>query len=178
MLDWVASMSFRCVFPVVLLALLGAGSGSARAAADEGALLLDAVNALRASRGLSALLPDPRLACAARVHAQAMAREGFFDHDGGSDGGLMERLARAGYGYALAAENLAAGLPAPDEVVAEWLASPGHRDNLLEPAARQAGVGHATASGATFTDYWTLILAQPLAGAEAPVPAEGFCTRD
>lgn len=162
-------------------ALLAATPAAAEAAlrADGAPGLIAAVNAERARHGLAALAPEPRLACAAVVHSEAMAAERFVEHEGGRDGGLAQRLARAGYSYTLAEENVAAGMAAPEEAVAEWMASPGHRRNLLDPAVVEAGAGHAFApqDGQGFGHYWTLILAAPLRANAAPEPGAS-CERE
>jgi len=50
-----------------------------------------------------------------------------------------------------AAENLARGYPTADSTVAAWMASPGHRANILDPALTQVGVAAVYASG-----RWTI----------------------
>ena len=43
--------------------------------------------------------------------------------------------------YSAAAENLVDSAAGPDEVVAAWMDSPGHRANLLDPDLTEVGVG-------------------------------------
>jgi uncharacterized protein YkwD len=52
-------------------------------------------------------------------------------------------------------ENLAmfgGSAPTADAIVAAWMSSPGHRDNLLRGAFREAGIGivHNPAAGGVF----------------------------
>ena len=58
-----------------------------------------------------------------------------------------------------------AGAPAPEEVVDDWMQSPGHRRNILEAAFIHAGVGHAfrdpDRGRLQFRHYWTLLLGAP-----------------
>lgn len=153
----------RCLqaLSLALAVLLGSFSVSA-APDDEAARVIARVNDFRAAHGLAPVAADPILSKAAQLHAEAMAESGAFSHDG-PDGDLTERLRRAGYAFATAAENIGGGAPTPEETAAAWEQSPPHARNLLVPAVRDAGVGHAKASGPgqPFTDYWCLILAEP-----------------
>jgi uncharacterized protein YkwD len=90
-----------------------------------------------------------------------MAERGFFDHRGLDGKRVGERLTDAGYGFLFAGENLSAGIDNPDAVVKQWLRSDGHRRNLLEPRAREAGIGFVAAPRGPYRFYWTLILADP-----------------
>ena len=98
--------------------------------------MLDAVNTYRASRGRDAWLAEPGLAAVARAHSRSMAADGRFSHDG------FQRRAES-TGSALCVENLLHGPVPPAGAVQMWLRSNSHRDNLLEPAAKFAGVGMA-----------------------------------
>jgi uncharacterized protein YkwD len=98
--------------------------------------LLEAVNDFRASQGWGVWIADPGLAAVARAHSQSMAAEGRFSHDG------FQRRARS-TGSPLCVENLLQGRVPSTQAVQQWLRSGSHRDNLLEPAARFAGVGVA-----------------------------------
>jgi uncharacterized protein YkwD len=80
---------------------------------------------------------------AAGDHARDMARKKYFDH-GGSDGSQpKDRVRRAGYQSRLTGENIAYGPESAEEVVAGWLASPGHCANIMEPRFQDIGVGLA-----------------------------------
>jgi len=135
----------------------------ALAGGGEAAAVIAQVNAFRAAHGLAPVAAESRLTRAVQEHAEAMAASGAFVHDG-PDGNLTERMRRAAYAFATAAENIGAGARTPEETVAGWIQSPPHARNLLVPSVVDAGVGHAAASAnATrpFGDYWCLILAEP-----------------
>lgn len=125
------------------------------------AALFAAINNARARQGLGSLRADPRLAAAARAHAAAMAADDFFDHRGPDGAGLAARVVRAGYAYSRIAENLAAGHDRATDVVATWLLSEGHRRNLLDAEARDAGVGYvdspADPGRVRYHRYWVAI---------------------
>jgi uncharacterized protein YkwD len=146
------------MFAVILCRFLPA------AADDETARVIARVNEFRAEHGLAPVLPGARLSAAAQRQAEAMAAEHQLDHDG-PDGTLTQRMARAGYAFAVVAENIGGGTPSPEETVAAWIQSPRHARNLLVASVRDAGVGHALSSPgdpkARFGDYWSLILAEP-----------------
>ena len=136
---------------------------SIAAESDETTAIIERVNAFRIEHGLKPVSPDPKLMAAAQAHAEAMAKGGVFSHNG-PDGTLTERMVRAGYPYATAAENIGYGTRTAEETMAAWIQSPPHMRNLLEPSVRDAGVGHFTAAAKGHdpaTDYWCLILAEP-----------------
>jgi uncharacterized protein YkwD len=81
---------------------------------------------------------------AAIEHARDMARQKFFEHRGSDGSEPRDRVRRAGYLSRLTGENIAYGPESAEEVVAGWLASPGHCENIMEPSFRDIGVGVAT----------------------------------
>lgn len=98
-------------------------------------------NQERRRHGCPDLAYDDRLAQAAQAHSEAMARDDFFAHDGADGSTMASRIRNTGYRYQRIAENIAAGAATPAEVVAGWMASPGHRANILDCALREIGVG-------------------------------------
>lgn len=113
-----------------------------RSAADA-ARVLHLVNLHRARAGLGALSASAALSDAAHRFACDLARRTSLSHTGSDGADLRERLARAGAVAGLMAENVAAGQVSPEEVVADWMASPHHRDNILRPDLTQLGLGQA-----------------------------------
>ena len=138
---------------LVVTALLGAVS-LAQAAAPEGKIgrMLALVNTARAESGLAALTLEPRLMLAACRHAQDLAQGGPLSHRGRDGSDVSDRVLGSGYNFAMAAENLAAGVPTPDETVWLWLGSPGHRRNILTAEFDHAGIANI-AKG----DVWVLV---------------------
>ncbi len=124
--------------------------------------MLARVNHHRARLGLQALTPEARLAAAAQSHSEDMAARDFFDHQGSDGAQANQRVLRQGYRYRVAAENIAGGLASPEATVDRWMESPGHRDNILLPDIRHAGVGYVFLSddpgAARYRHYWTLTL--------------------
>jgi len=100
------------------------------------------INIERARRGLRALKPARRLMAAARYHAAYMARNDCYEHECSGGPKLFDRLHKAGYVTFRASENIHALPRTPGRVVKDWMNSPGHRANILDPRVREIGVGH------------------------------------
>jgi uncharacterized protein YkwD len=105
------------------------------------------VNQERAANGLPALAWASELWCAARAHSVDMATYNCFSHYGCLDNSAFwERIARCGYQLATGGENIGGGFPSPASVVQGWMASSGHRANILNPnlpALLDSRPGHA-----------------------------------
>ena len=124
-------------------------------------------NARRAEIGLGTLSPDQTLADAARRYSQKMRDMAFFAHDA-PDGETLEKRLPAGekFRYSQLGENLWSGQGALDwragslsmQATEDWILSPSHRDNLLEPAYEVAGVGVAVDLDQVFV---TMLYARP-----------------
>lgn len=113
----------RFLSVVMLLA-----AGPVWADAERDALAL--VNQARV--GCGALKNDPQLQAAAEGHAKAMAEQDFFGHRGQDGSKMQDRIAAQGYRGRKLAENIAAGQPTAQKVVAVWLKSAGHQRNMLD----------------------------------------------
>jgi len=120
---------------------------------EEEQQLLELTNAERQRCGLRPLRPHPLLMLAARRHAQNMARQRRLSHtlDGKT---FADRVSEAGYVYRHLSENIAWNPPTPLAALRCWLASPGHRANLLGPCEE---VGLAVATNEWGERYWVQI---------------------
>jgi len=152
----------------LLLCLLPAAAPAAEpaSAADPAAReLIAAVNAVRLVERRPLLRSNERLAAAAAAHTDDMARRGYFGHEDPDGNGLSHRLARAGYGYAVALETIAAGERDPQLVLAGWLDSPEHKRILLNWNVRDIGVAHlyhpSDPTLPRHRHYWVVVLALP-----------------
>jgi uncharacterized protein YkwD len=130
--------------------------------------VVDLVNQQRIGYGCQPLNISSRLNAAAQAHSQDMALNDFMSHTGSDGASLGQRLTRAGYSWRMAAENIAAGQPTPESVVASWMSSAGHRANILNCSLRDIGVGYyyqpddqsnvrlsSGKTGGPFRYYWT-----------------------
>jgi stress response protein SCP2 len=131
----------------------------ASAPAVEVVEVVERTNAARARHGLPPLTVDARLAAAAHAHSADMVGRGFFAHESPDGRQVWDRAVAAGYAYRKVAENIAAGQRTADEVVVGWMASPGHRANILDRDLTQIGVGRA--EGGSYGVYWTQVFGAP-----------------
>jgi uncharacterized protein YkwD len=107
------------------------------------------VNRERTAHGEASLRWNNRLVTAAQNHTESMAFDGYFEHVGPDGETPLSRMRRAGYIYSddigfEVGENIGWGslwLGTPNAIVAAWMASPGHRANILDPHFRETGIG-------------------------------------
>ena len=95
------------------------------------------------------------LAEAALAHSRDMASRDYFSHVDPSGASVRQRVASAGYRWRYVGENIAAGLGSPEQVVAGWLASPGHCANLMSPDFVDMGAAYAVEPASKLDIYWT-----------------------
>jgi uncharacterized protein YkwD len=121
-------------------------------------------NEIRAQRHLSALRSNKRLRKAAVGHSRDMVDNDYFEHTTPAGVTMVDRILQAHYvranqGWSLG-ENLAWGTGSygtPRGALEAWMASPGHRENILRREYREVGVGVVVGvpseqgSGATYT---------------------------
>ena len=110
------------------------------------------VNHLRLSATLSQI---------ALQHALDMARHHYFDHQDLSGRSPAERVKAAGYREQRVAENIAYGPLSTEDVIAGWLNSPGHCENLMDPRFKEMGIAFAPESGEHQELYWVQLFADP-----------------
>lgn len=97
-------------------------------------------NQERAKVNAPPLTWDNRLAIAARLHSDEMAKQKNLTHQLPGEAKFTERLSLQGARFSAAAENVGFGGDA-ETLQSGWMHSPGHRTNLLNPAYNQMGVG-------------------------------------
>jgi uncharacterized protein YkwD len=114
--------------------------------------MLDGLNAIRRAHGLRPFKLSAELSRAAIAHAESMATKGYFSHDS-ADGSSFDR--RLAHYYAKAnqcrlGENIiwASGGAGSGMLIRAWMASHGHRENILTPAFREIGIGIVEQSSA------------------------------
>jgi len=119
--------------------------------------VVELINAARLEEGLAPLSPAPSLMEAAQRQARAMAEADRLSHTAPGGSTMEGRVQAAGYsGWTALGEVVAAGYASPEEVVAGWLAEPGHRARLLDPAFREIGAGYYYLSSSSFGDWWAV----------------------
>ena len=118
-----------------LLLAIGLSLFPAAAQADtgsDGAALVAKINDLRAGTGLPALQVNENLVAKARAWSAEMAAAGRIWHSTLSDG-ITEDWKKLG-------ENVGVGASV-DRLHAEFVASPHHYENLVDPAFGYVGIG-------------------------------------
>jgi uncharacterized protein YkwD len=133
--------------------------------ADAERYLRELTDRQRALNGRGPFVWDDALAAIARGHSEDMRDHDFMGHVSATSGDVGDRLHRAGYGYAFAAENIARSTSLW-EAIASLMRSPGHRRNLLTTEATRAGIGVAVVPGERGGRTWivTQMFVKPLAG--------------
>jgi hypothetical protein len=136
--------ALRCltiIAAVVLLALLLTPTLHAATAQASAAdiTLLNAANRERAAAGLLALQWDPALAAAANQHALRMAQMNTLSHQFPGEPPVQDRARQAGARFSVIAENVAEG-PSVSGLHTQWMNSPPHRANLLDPELNSVGI--------------------------------------
>lgn len=107
------------------------------------------VNQERADEGLSALVPESRLAAMARQHSREMATMDYFSHTSPVQGykTIADRASKAGItGWSRLGENIGHASGFNEGILAstmmnEWMDSSGHRANILSESFTHIGVG-------------------------------------
>ena len=118
-------------------------------------IIIALCNEHRLERGLPPLEINWEAARVARYKTEDMMAYGYFGHDSPVYGSFFDMLKNFHIPYCSAGENIAAGFPTPEAVVEAWMATPNHRQNILNRKLTQAGVGYSTDGK---NHYWALIL--------------------
>lgn len=105
--------------------------------------LLADTNSDRASNGVAPLSLNDKLAKAAQAKANDMATRNYWSHNTPDGQEPWAFVTDQGYSYAKLGENLATGFSNELATVNGWMASPHHRDNLLDSDFTQVGFGFA-----------------------------------
>jgi uncharacterized YkwD family protein len=103
--------------------------------------VVDLTNKERAKYGLPPLKVDLALSKVAREKSRDMAVNHYFSHNSPTYGSPFDMMRKFGISYTAAGENIAKGQRTPQEVVAAWMNSAGHRANILNKNYTHIGVG-------------------------------------
>jgi uncharacterized protein YkwD len=124
---------------------------SADAASGQAVLqrtVIASVNTARVANGCKALSQKADLDHSAVAHARDMSANDYFSHSSADGRTWYARVKSFGTKYP-GGENIAAGFYSAASVEAAWMASPGHRANILDCQFTSIGVGQASNGG-----YW------------------------
>lgn len=147
---------------------------SAQSVAERAAQeVRECANKEREKRGLPHLVDNPILDKAARFHAKNMGKQNFFDHNDPQGRGPAQRIDIFGSWEAFngIGENIAAGRDSVAQTCRDWMESPGHRANILDPKFHAVGGGFAMGD----TDlrfYYVQEFGERNVGPPAPEPTD------
>lgn len=131
----------------------------ADAAAME-AEIMRLVNAERVKNGLNEVVINTTLAREAEQYACEMVQYDFFDHVNPVTGSTLgDRTREFDYDFQVVGENLAAGQRTAAQAFTDWMNSPGHRKNILDPRFTELGI--AVKLGGEYQIYWVQEFGQP-----------------
>lgn len=114
-----------------------------------------------AKPAVAALTMNGKLRCAARNHSKDMANKNYFSHTSLNGDTFIKRIEAAGYTWTQLGENIAAGQTTAAAVVAGWMASTGHCNNIMNGNFKHIGIGYAYNVTATYDHYWTQDFGKP-----------------
>ncbi len=134
--------------------------------------VLDVSNQERARVNLPALSLSSVLSQAAQSHAEDMAQNNFFDHQGSDQRSAADRVKGLGYPHSYRGENIASTASQTDSAhsaVNQWMGAQAQRENLLQAYTNEVGVGHAI-SKTSGRHYYVLVFG------ESAIPATALPT--
>jgi hypothetical protein len=141
-----------------LLTVLVVTPARAEVDANAEARFVALLNQERQARGLGALTVSRDLVAVARDHSHTMGSSNDLHHN--------PSLGKEVSGWTRLGENVGKG-PGVSSIHAAFMASPGHRDNILDPRWTQVGVGVHVIDGR----IWVTEVFRTPASAPAPAPA-------
>jgi uncharacterized protein YkwD len=139
----------------------GGGGGGGDPLEDEIVALVNQRRAMGADCGgtqfaaTGPVVMNAQLRAAARAHSLDMGTRSFFAHNSPEGTTPFQRIAAAGYTGSPQGENIAAGGATAASTMMQWMNSPGHCRNIMNPQYRSIGVGYARVQGSRYTHYWT-----------------------
>ncbi len=103
--------------------------------------VISATNSERNKQGIGALIENAKLDYGAKLKLDDMFKNQYFEHISPSGRGPADIASDSKYEYIVIGENLALGNFKDDAaLVAAWMASPGHRANILNRKFTEIGV--------------------------------------
>lgn len=117
--------------------------------------VLRLVNIERAKEGLSELtMASLNLTAAAQRRANELAVKYDPNHLRPDGRKCFTVLPEYNVKYMCVGENIARGQSSPAEVVNDWMNSPGHRANILNPNFHKIGIGYFYNAKAAYSHFW------------------------
>ena len=127
-------------------------TSSSSSCSEYASQVLYYVNEARKDEGLSPLSLDANLCSAANLRAQEISS--YFSHTRPNGSSWSTVYSEFGCKYSYSGENIAAGNSTAKATVDQWLASPGHRANILNKNYTKLGVGYFYSANSDYGYYW------------------------
>ncbi len=102
--------------------------------------VIELTNAERLNAGVSIVKINPELNQAALAKAADMFEDNYWAHISPTGTEPWYFITQSGYKYQHAGENLARDFSNPTDIVKAWMASPTHRQNLLDDRYKDIGI--------------------------------------
>lgn len=102
--------------------------------------VIELTNQERQKLGLPLVKENEALDKAAAAKAANMFQENYWAHFAPSGKSPWDFILGSGYKFTYAGENLAKNFETSDDVVAAWMASPTHRENIVNPKYQDIGI--------------------------------------
>jgi hypothetical protein len=163
---------YQAFFKLAAAADLPRGLVLGYASSIDASGVIAATNGERAKNGLPALTHNALLSQAAAAKATHMFQNDYWAHVAPDGTTPWNFIKNAGYGYQVAGENLARDFGETSSMMAAWMNSPTHRENILHEKYSEIGIAvvNGTLQG-TETTLVVQMFGTPTK-AMAQVPAE------
>lgn len=102
--------------------------------------IIELTNQERKKAGVDPVNENSALGKAAALKARNMFEENYWAHFAPSGKSPWDFILGSGYKFTFAGENLAKNFSTSEDVVKAWMASPTHRDNLLNSKYKDIGI--------------------------------------
>jgi len=122
--------------------------------------MLKEVNDERKKANAPALCYNEKLNKAARIYADDMIKTDAWGHIGSDGSEPADRVDRTGYRWSGVGENIAWGQESVGDVMDDWMSSPGHKRNILNPQFEHFGAVWKN-------DYWVQVFGSAKSNSES-----------
>ncbi len=139
-------------------------------------VLVDLTNDARLAYNEAPLVRSAKLEQAAALKGQDMAKFGYFSHESPTGVTPWHWFREVGYTFLYAGENLAINFTESKDVQSAWLASPKHRENILNVKFSEIGI--ATVEGIYNNNPTTYVVQMFGTPAQAAVVKEEATTTE
>lgn len=137
------------------------------------AVIVDLTNKERKTESLGVLTRNSTLDAAAQLKANDMAKNEYFAHYSPDGISPWYWFGQVKYNFVHAGENLAIHFTDSSDIVDAWMASPSHRENIMNGNYTEIGIG--TAAG-TYEGFKTIYVVQLFGTPAAPAPVATLAT--